>query len=130
MARMTSIFQWIGRIAGVTALLLGMLFWFTPIDLTSVHIVLGIAVAVALLALSVIAVGTSEARPLGAAGIVYALILPLFGLTQARLLVTNLHWIIQLAHLLVGLGALALIQVIGTRLMRPDALPRVAGRVA
>jgi hypothetical protein len=45
-------------------------------------------------------------------------ILPVFGLTQSRLLVGNMHWLIQVARLLVGLGALTLIQVIYARYER------------
>ena len=57
-------------------------------------------------------------RLLGAIGIVYALIVPVFGVTQATLLVGSLHWLIQTAHLLVGLGALALIGVLSIRYLR------------
>jgi hypothetical protein len=57
-------------------------------------------------------------RLLGAIGIVYALIVPVFGVTQTALLVGSLHWLIQTAHLLVGLGALALAGILGTRYLR------------
>ena len=71
-------------------------------------------------------------RLLGAVGIVYALIVPVFGLTQATLLIGSMHWLIQTAHLLVGLGALALLGIIGTRYLRlkrvstRDAVPQAA----
>jgi hypothetical protein len=70
------------------------------------------------LVLSIVAVFTRSMRLLGVGGIVYALILPVFGLTQATLLVGNLHWLIQAAHLLVGLGALALAGSMSTRYLR------------
>jgi hypothetical protein len=38
--------------------------------------------------------------------------------TQVTLLVGSLHWLIQTAHLLVGLGALALAGILGTRYLR------------
>ncbi len=34
-------------------------------------------------------------------------IVPAFGLTQDMIFVGNLHWLIQTAHLLVGIGAMA-----------------------
>ena len=112
------IIVWIGRIAGLGALLLGLLFWIANIDFISIHILFGLAVALALLALSIVMVFTTGARLLGVIGIVYALILPVFGLRQATLLVGNIHWLIQALHLLVGIGALALIQAMSTRYER------------
>ena len=112
------IIVWIGRIAGLGALLLGLLFWIANIDFISLHILFGLAVALALLALSIVMIFSRGSRLLGAIGIVYTLILPLFGLRQATLLVGNIHWLIQALHLLVGIGALALIQVMSTRFER------------
>jgi hypothetical protein len=39
---------------------------------------------------------------------IYALIVPAFGLTQSLILVGKLHWAIQAGHLLVGIGAIYL----------------------
>ena len=119
--------QWIGGLAGLGALILGLLFWIAQVNVINIHMLLGLTVALALLILSIVAVFTKGMRLLGAVGIVYALIVPVFGLTQATLLVGSMHWLIQTAHLLVGLGALALIGVIGTRYVR---LKRVSARVA
>jgi hypothetical protein len=110
------IFQWIARITGTLALLLGLSVWIFNADtVVGVHIFLGVSVAISMLVMGVMLASTNGLRGLGAAGIVYAAILPLFGLNQTRLLDTNLHWIIQLAHLIVGIGALALVQIMGTR---------------
>ena len=115
------IIVWIARIAGVGALLLGLLFWIAQIDLISFHMLLGITFGLALLLLSIGMLFTASMRLLGAIGIVYAFILPIFGLTQTRLLIGNLHWLIQVAHLLLGLGALVLVQGIYTRYVRLKA---------
>jgi hypothetical protein len=40
---------------------------------------------------------------------------PAFGLTQTLILVGALHWVIQAAHLLVGIGAMVLAQRIEKR---------------
>jgi len=80
---------------------------------------LGFTVALSLLILGIVGVFTRGLRLLGAIGIVYAPILPIFGLTQATLLVGSMHWLIRTAHLLVGLGGLALaVDIIGTRYLR------------
>jgi len=109
------IIQWIAGLAGLAALALGLLIWFANMDFISIHMLLGLTVALFLLLLGIIAVFTRGIRVLGAVSIVYAIILPIFGLTQTTLLIGNLHWLIQVAHLLVGLGALALMGVISTR---------------
>ncbi len=112
------IIQWIGGIAGLGALTLGLLFWIAQIDLRNVHMLFGLIVALSLLVLGIVGVFTRGMRILGVVAIVYALIVPVFGLTQVTLLVGSLHWLIQTAHLLVGLGALALIGILGTRYIR------------
>jgi hypothetical protein len=124
--------QWIGGLAGLGALTLGLLFWIAQVNVINVHMLLGLTVALALLILSIVAVFTRGMRLLGAVGIVYALVVPVFGLTQATLLIGSMHWLIQTAHLLVGLGALALLGIIGTRYLRlkqtsaRDAVPQAA----
>jgi hypothetical protein len=112
------IVQWIAGIAGLGALVLGLLFWIAQIDFINIHMLLGLTVALALLVLSIVMVATRGMRVLGAIGIVYAFILPVFGLTQSGILIGSTHWLIQVAHLLVGLGALALAGIMGTRYIR------------
>ena len=109
------VFVWIARVAGLGALVLGLLFWVAQIDLISFHMLFGLSLAISLLVLSIVMLFSRGMRVLGIVGIIYTFVLPLFGVTQATLLVGNLHWIIQTAHLLVGLGALALVQGIYTR---------------
>jgi hypothetical protein len=126
------IIQVIAGIAGLCALILGLLFWIVGMNVISIHMLFGLTVALALLILGIVGVFTSGMRVLGVIGIVYALIFPVFGLTQATLLVGSLHWLIQTAHLLVGLGALALMGFIGTKYLRlkqataKDAVPQHA----
>lgn len=112
------IIQWVAGLAGLGALALGLLFWIAQVDDINIHMLFGLTVALALLVLSIVMVATRGMRLLGAVGIVYAFILPVFGLTQSGILIGSLHWLIQAAHLLVGLGALALAGVMATRYMR------------
>ena len=112
------IIQWVAGLAGLGALALGLLFWIAQVDDINIHMLFGLTVALALLVLSIVMVATRGTRLLGAVGIVYAFILPVFGLTQSGILIGSLHWLIQAAHLLVGLGALALAGIMGTRYIR------------
>jgi len=112
------IIQWVAGLAGLGALALGLLFWVAQVDDINIHMLFGLTVALALLVLSIVMVATRGTRLLGVVGIVYAFILPVFGLTQSGILIGSLHWLIQAAHLLVGLGALALAGIMGTRYIR------------
>jgi hypothetical protein len=68
------IINWIARIAGVIALLLGLTFWVTGItSIPSIHMLVGITFALSFLILSIIMVFSSGVRLLGVVGIIYAL---------------------------------------------------------
>src|SRR2546430_16137680 len=113
----TRLLQIIATIAAVVAVAFGM-GTYTHADFTNIHILFGLIVALALLILAVIAVFSSGLRRLGALGIVYAFIVPIFGVTQQMILAGDLHWLVETAHLAVGFGALALIGAIGERVSR------------
>jgi len=112
------ILTWIARIAGLGALLLGLTVWITGINIVAIHMLFGLTLTLSFLILSIIMVLTGGMRVLGLAGIIYALIVPVFGVTQDALLPGDWHWLIRVAHMLVGLGALTLIQIISTRYQR------------
>jgi len=110
-------FRIIATIAALVAVAFGM-GTYTHADFTDIHMLFGLIVALTLLILAVIAVFSSGLRRLGALGIVYAFIVPIFGVTQQMILAGDLHWLVETAHLVVGFGALALIGAIGERFAR------------
>lgn len=116
--RSISILEWTIRIAGLGALLLGLLIWIIQLDAINIHMLFGLIVALALLITSLLAVFARGMRVWGIVGIVYALVLPVFGLNQMYLLIGDLHWLIQAAHMLVGIGALALAGMMTLRYRR------------
>ena len=120
------ILQWITGLAGLGALVLGLLDWIANISFINVHMLFGFTVTLALLVLSILMLFIRGMRIWGAVGIVYALIIPVFGLTQATLLVGDFHWLIRTAHLLVGIGALALAGIMAQRYTRLKAQGRIA----
>lgn len=107
------------RADAVVLIVLGILFWTGNADgLTIVHILLGIALTLALWALAVIATTAGVNRGLIALAIVWGFITPALGLTQTHLLPFDGHWIIQVAHLLVGIAAIALAQLLARQIRR------------
>ncbi len=122
------IVQIIVGLAGLCALVLGLLIWIANIDLTDIHILFGLLVTLGLLAMSIIALVARGLRIWGMVGISYAIILLIFGVAHSNLPVGNLHWLIQTLHTLVGIGALVLTGLIGARyrtLKRGAAKPAI-----
>jgi hypothetical protein len=113
----TRILQIVVGIAGLCALVLGLLIWIANLDLISFHMLFGILVTLGLLIMGILALTARGLRVLGIVGIIYAIIVPIFGLSQFNILVGNLHWIIQALHMLVGIGAMALAGILGARYM-------------
>lgn len=110
--------RWIGGLVGLVALVLGLAYWLFQINLINFHMLAGLIVTLSLLILGIIGVCTRGLRVLGIVGILYAPILPIFGMTQSALLIGDLHWLIQIAHMLVGIGALAVISILAMRYQR------------
>jgi hypothetical protein len=80
---------------------------------------LGVAVVLALWGLAVLAVrrrAASIGLVVGAA--TWGLFTLALGLAQQRLLVGDLHWLMEVAHLLMGLGAIALAVRLGRAIDR------------
>src|SRR5260221_7923756 len=110
-------FRIIATFAALVAVAFGM-GTYTHVDFTTIHMLFGLIVALALLILAVIAVFSSGLRRLGAIGIVYAFIVPIFGVTQQMILVGNLHWLVETAPLVGGVGGLGPIGAIGGGFVR------------
>jgi len=68
--------------------------------------------------MSIIHLTTPGLRVWGMVGIVYAIIVPIFGVLQSNLLVGHLHWLIQTLHMLDGIGALVLTGFLAARSMQ------------
>ena len=126
------ILQIIVGLAGLCALVLGLLIWIANIDLTDIHMLFGLLATLGLLVMSIIALTARGLRLWGIVSLVYAIIVPIFGVSQSTMLVGHLHWLIQTLHLLVGLGAIVLTGFLGARSMtlrrseaKPEASPQV-----
>src|SRR5262249_46221284 len=102
MQTVTTIVHMLLRIAGLIAIVLGLLFWTgNALSLLPIHMLAGIIVVLALWTLAVLAFRAGVNPGLVALAIVWGLIVPILGLTQTQLLPGSAHWIIQLLHLLI-----------------------------
>jgi hypothetical protein len=97
------------RVVGVTQLVLGLAFWTgNALGLVDLHQLLGILLVLALWTLAALAARAGMPAGLVAGAVVYGLVVPIVGLTQRELLPGSAHWVIQVVHLLLGLGLLGL----------------------
>jgi len=121
----------IARVALMVTLALGLVFWtaqlfgwigllvfLAQIGFPGIHEAFGTIGVLGLFILGGVAVFTKGSRWLGVGSILYTFLVPAFGMTQTLIMVGNLHWLIQTAHLLLGIGAMVLILRIEKRYRR------------
>src|SRR5947209_9131298 len=110
------------RIGVLIELVLGIVFWTGNADnLQIVHIVIGILVVLSLWTLGILQGLQGGSFGLALATFVVGFLLVLVGLFQTRWLIGSNHWVIQVIHLLLGLSAIGLAEMIGGRYRRMTA---------
>jgi hypothetical protein len=115
-------------ICGAGALGLGVAFWLGYArSLTQLHIAFGIGVVLSLWALAAIAWRGPAHRGLVAFGVVWGLVIWVFGLEQYGILRGASHWIVEVAHLTAGIIAVALAGRLAKALTARGAPPTTSG---
>jgi uncharacterized membrane protein HdeD (DUF308 family) len=105
----TSAALWIVRVTGLAQIVLGVLFWTrNALSLVPVHMLIGTVLVLGLWFLAFQAIQSGANPGLGLLSILWGLLTVALGMTQARILPGQMHWIIQVAHLLVGMGAMGM----------------------
>jgi hypothetical protein len=118
--KVITIAVWVLRIAVLAAIILGILFWTgNAQNLIPVHMLIGI---IAVLSLWVIGLAQGFIKGgsfgLALATFIVGLALAIVGLYQQQWLLGSSHWIIQVIHLLLGLSAIGLGEMINGRTRR------------
>jgi len=107
------------RVSGIVLLVLGVIFWTGNLDsLHLVHILLGLLLVLGLWTLAVLAARARAGIGLAVLGFAWGVIATVLGLTQVNLLTGGWHWVIQVIHLLVGVGAIGIAEVLAVRIKR------------
>jgi hypothetical protein len=105
---------WVVRLTGMAQVVLGLLFWVGhALPLVGAHMLNGMVFVLGVLVLVVAAARSGLGAPLAALATGYTLVVPAFGMTHARILPGPAHWVVEVAHLLVGLGAMILAARLG-----------------
>jgi hypothetical protein len=104
------------RALGVVQLVLGVLFWTgNALGLVDLHQLLGILLVLTFWTQAALAHRAGVPGGLVAGAAVLGLLVPIVGLTQRELLPGAAHWVIQVVHLLLGIGLLAMAESLATR---------------
>jgi hypothetical protein len=115
MMMLTNIAIWAVRLTGPTQVVLGLLFWTgRALTLLPLHMLIGMVFVLAILVLAGVAARAGLRRALVLLTVALGLVIPLFGITQSRVLPGPAHWVVKLAHLLIGIAAM----FVATRLDR------------
>jgi hypothetical protein len=103
------------RAVWLVQLALGLLFWTgNATGLVDLHQLLGILLVLALWTQAALAARAGVEPRLVAVAAVWGLLVPIVGLTQTNLLTGSLHWLIQVIHLLLGIGLIGLAERLAT----------------
>ena len=117
MSTATTTAQLLVRACFVVQLVLGGLFWTgNARGLIPLHQVVGFLLVFGVWTLAALAARAGVQPGLVALAAVWGLIVPILGLNQDRLLVGSAHWVIEVLHLLVGIGAVGLAEQLATRI--------------
>jgi len=108
--------QWLIRLLAVVQVTLGVLFWTgNAYQLLQVHTLSGMALVLALWIQAAIAARAGIGFGLPAVAFVWGIVVIALGMTQATLLPGDLHWLIKVIHLLVGLAAVGQAEALAVR---------------
>ncbi len=111
--------QWLIRLLAVVQVTLGVLFWTgNAYQLLQVHTLSGMALVLALWIQAAIAARAGIGFGLPAVAFVWGIVVIALGMTQATLLPGDLHWLIKVIHLLVGLAAVGQAESLAVRTLR------------
>jgi hypothetical protein len=107
---------------GISLLGLGILFWLGyALTLFNVHMTLGALLVLCLWVLVALGLRARVSTGLILVVLGFSLLMPWFGVMQMRLLPGQYHWLIQVLHLLIGMGAVGLGQILAGRIGRQGA---------
>ncbi len=116
---------------GAIMIVLGLLFWTgNAFALLPLHMLLGVALVLMLWIIAVMALVARVNPILALVALIWGLIVPILGITQFQLLPGSLHWIIQTLHLLVGLIAIALANMLARQIAQASAVRQSGALVA
>jgi hypothetical protein len=116
---MIKILRWCARIGGILALVLGLMIGRVSFGgLVRAHMVLGLVVVVALALIAVCGFLARIPAVLAIVGLAWAGGTLYLGVAQNNFMPGDAHWVIEVVHALLGIGAIGLADAIGGKVSR------------
>jgi hypothetical protein len=113
------------RLAGVIQIALGLLFWTGNVrSLVGLHMGIGLGLVIGLWIMAGLAAWAGVNPGLLVLTVLWGIFVPVLGMTQVRLLPGDWHWVIQVAHLAVGLIAIGLGERLATQVLERQTANR------
>ena len=111
----------LARLLVAAQLVLGLLVWSGMTNVTQLHVALGSLFVLDLWALGLIALFALPQRRLPLLTLLMGGVILWFGVAQRTLLVGSAHWAVRIAHLLLSIAALGLVEPLAKAVMQHHA---------
>lgn len=110
------------RLTGLLQLVLGILLWLgIGRSLIPVHILIGMIMVFGLWFIAVMAGRSGAGMWMVVLAVVWGLIAIGLGVRQAKIMLGPAHWVIEVVHLLIGIGAIGLAEGLAMKIKTPHA---------
>jgi hypothetical protein len=113
---MIGLLRWSARLGGLGALVVGLMLSRFPVF--HLHMALGAIVALVLLIVAVMALGARVRVPAAMVGIVWAAGVVYVGMAQTRWMTGSGHWLVEVIHATIGIGAVGLTEMLAGAVTR------------
>jgi hypothetical protein len=110
--------RWVARLDGLAALVLGIVLWNGSASQLKLHILTGFVMTLTLLLLGLLGFFARIKPVMPIVAIAWAILLPYIGFAQLHLLPGANHVVIQVIHLLIGIGAIGVAEAVGAKIKR------------
>jgi hypothetical protein len=95
------------RIAIALQIIVGIALWTGHwMSLAKVHMIVGLLYVLMLWGIAGIAIAQRRSTGLATFALVWGLVIAAFGMTQQGILIGDLHWIVRVMHLVIGIAAM------------------------
>lgn len=107
---------WSVRISGLVVLALGLALWTGSFPgLRGIHMLAGLVLVISLWVVAVLAARSGAPIPLVAVALLWGVLTIGLGLYQQQILPGDMHWLVQVGHLAVGVVAIGLGEALTAR---------------
>jgi hypothetical protein len=114
MRQTVTVLQMLARLLGAAQILIGFAMWFGwASNAVRIHTALGSLFVLVVWTVGAIALFTLSKRAVALITLLWGALVLWFGMAQTSLVPGGGHWAIRLAHLLVGLAAIGLVESLG-----------------